>query len=250
MHWYLAIIYRPDLVLIPPLQREPPNTRARSSNAHEELAPAMTADIPPSPSDATSNEANAGSPDPTPETYQFLDPSKPSSEADVEEVQRLTDAGDDDGLTDMVISVDVKDLSAEQNFGHPSPPPSPSIPDAETMDVDDEPEKEKVLISFSKLTTSPSAPVSRTEHTNVNNHQSTKASLLVNQAGSSKAKAVTTIAPNIFYAKPRSRKGKEKAEELPDNDDDDDTLDLSLQENDGLASDNDASTSAFVDLFF
>ncbi|KAE9394894.1 hypothetical protein BT96DRAFT_923228 [Gymnopus androsaceus JB14] len=245
--------------LPPPPPRELPNTRARLSNAHEEPVPDLTAlppsdNLPVSPSgensSSTSNEATVGSPKPgsaagsraaSPVSESFTGNNTHSSEADAEEVQGLANIEDmsvDEQvkLTDMTISVDVKDLNNDQTLGPPSP--GSLFSESDAMDVDDKSEEKVPRPSYSLLTTSPHDPRTGLRPMNVDRRQSPESpterrSIDVEDANlrePKSSKVITPVAAASFYAPPAQppRKGKEKAEVI---DDDADTLDSSLHDN-------------------
>ncbi|KAJ3789207.1 hypothetical protein GGU10DRAFT_305668 [Lentinula aff. detonsa] len=234
MHWYLAIIYQPDLVLLPPPERELPNTRhhARSSNAHEEsMSSTSTPAGAPSPATVTasSNEAEASSSlsrrrslssiaasgsasrstSPS-EASPIIEDSKPSSEADVEETAH--------GLTavDIYIDVQMPDLIEDP------PSPSTSLSD-ESMNVDGKvDEKNDVSPSFTSLVTSSRFPRQLMDSEKTDNH----AKGVSIPPSHSKP---TSVATSSFYATPaRSKKGKERAVNPVDEASDGDTIAVNL----------------------
>ncbi|GAW06498.1 sumo deconjugating cysteine peptidase ulp2 [Lentinula edodes] len=226
MHWYLAIIHLPELVLLPPPERELPNTRhhTRSSNVYEDLISSVDAPdnaLSPAAAAASSNEAEFGSTlsgrrsliSTTPsgsasraaspsEASAMLEETKPSSEADAEETFR--------GLTTMDISVDIQIPSTHEK----SPSPCTPLVD-EPMDVDGSADERTVISpSFTSLVTSSRDPRDRSlsmgveqdqHHGNQGKHISPSRS------------KTSTVTPASFYAVPaRSNKGKEKAINLSD----------------------------------
>ncbi|KAJ4482276.1 hypothetical protein J3R30DRAFT_3681499 [Lentinula aciculospora] len=223
MHWYLAIIYQPELVLLPPPERELPKTRhhTRSSNVHEESVSNICApDDTPSPAaaSAASNEAEVGSSfskrrslsstaasstasrhaSPS-EANPVLDDTRPSSEADAEEACR--------GLTTIDISVDIQLPGSLED--HPSP--STSLVDV-PMDVDEKTDEQNIAVpSFTSLITASRDP---------RDHRSRSMDVDEDQLfGDDEGEPVppshskpTSVPPYSFYAVPTpSRKGKEKA---------------------------------------
>ncbi|KAJ3982841.1 hypothetical protein F5890DRAFT_1555522 [Lentinula detonsa] len=236
MHWYLAIIYQPDLVLLPPPERELPNTRhhARSSNARESMCISTPAGAPsPATATASSNEAEAGSSLPRrrslssiaasgtasrstspSEASPIIEDSKPSSEADIEETAH--------GLTavDIYIDVQMPDLIEDP------PSPSTSLSDESiSMNLDGKAdEKYDVSPSFTSLVTSsrdPRKPMDL-EEDQLENH----AEGVSIPPSHSKPTSVPT---SSFYAAPaRSKKGKEKAVNPVDEASDGDTIAVNL----------------------
>ncbi|KAJ3731292.1 hypothetical protein DFJ43DRAFT_1155796 [Lentinula guzmanii] len=232
MHWYLAIIYRPDLVLLPPPERELPNTRrhARTSNAHQEsMSSISTSADAPSPATATasSNEAEPGSslsrrrslssiaasgsasrPTSPSEASPIIEDSKPSSEADVEETAH--------GLTavDIYVDVQIPDLIEDP------PSPSTSLSDESIMNVDGKADEKNESPSFSSLVTSsrdPRQPMDLEEDQPDNHAEGVPIPPSHSRP--------TSVPTSRFYATPaRSKKEKERAFNPVDEASDGDTI--------------------------
>ncbi|KIK69669.1 hypothetical protein GYMLUDRAFT_34067 [Collybiopsis luxurians FD-317 M1] len=261
LHWYLAIIYRPELVLLPPPEREVPNTRqhTRSSNVHEKLVledvvsdalelitpdDMPPSDLPLSPSGETSTtvQAEAGSTvserstptasgavsrsgSPTSETAH-----EPSSEADAEEAARR--------LTNIEISVESRDVHRLATS---------ATSDDDAMDVDVRVDKtSKSPLSFSAIIASPTNPREEFWRSDVDMNSPRQAESSMKRKGiddssdsddeaKSGASKAASVPPNSFYAPIASRKGKEKARDPPMDMPDGDfvTGDLASLENDG-----------------
>ncbi|KAF5389178.1 hypothetical protein D9757_003427 [Collybiopsis confluens] len=190
MHWYLAIIYQPEHVLLPPPERELPKTRqhTRSSNVPDEITNAAVSskaaesaapddsttansspeeetisDLPPSPSGETSStmQAEAGSPiteraSPTVSGSQSRATSvvyELSSEAEAEKLLRMMD---------ISVSVTTRSAQSPDELGSPPSPvvTLPGVDDDDGYDDDMDVDAKFAIPSpsFTAITTSPTDP--------------------------------------------------------------------------------------------
>jgi hypothetical protein len=223
LHWYLAIIYQPQHILVaPPLRKEPPSTRSQKRRFDEVLVedvkqPRSTTphDDSPSPPPAKEDEGNSGS------TYT----STPSQTQEAEVVTELLHFGSScsisggdliqdpsasskaqrasDGAELMAIMEEEKDVSV-----------SLPLPNITEIDVDDPPSHPAGRTS---PTASETADVRREEEETAGEEEELPAP----DEGSSPRSSVVTngITAASFYAPiPTSRKGKRKAADDVDKD--------------------------------
>ncbi|KAF9077524.1 hypothetical protein BDP27DRAFT_1311195 [Rhodocollybia butyracea] len=239
LHWYLAIIYRPEHVLSHPPEREPPITRhsTRLSGAHEESTSLASTtsllpedDLQPLSPSADSTGADVGSPTSRRRSLSIT-ASNPrssrtgSSELEIDQLneQSILDSSQADadeaarGLTELAIRVEVEESkSASQS------PLSPCVdlPD-HVMDVDEGEEEGNSTaqpLSFSSLTTSPHDPRERSRRMDIDSSLSPRTSRkrpLSDDETQANHHKTAPVNPASFYARPPSRKGKETAEEMP-----------------------------------
>ncbi|KAJ3838081.1 hypothetical protein F5878DRAFT_562963 [Lentinula raphanica] len=219
LHWYLAIIYQPNLVLLPPRERElPTRHNTRSSNAHEEHASGISTPVEaPSPTSPTvlSNEAEpAGSSRRSASSTTAVSVAPSPSESGLAQEDSDADAEETaHGLMAIDISVEVQ--MSDSNDDPPSPHPSIFGDDMkvdEDLKVDYKAEENNLVSpSFTSLVTSSRNPRDLPSSMEVERPLSDVKGVS-NSPGHPKT---TSVPASSFYAAPpQSRKGKEKAVEL------------------------------------